>query len=74
MPFSDRLEPRIRGDFVKHTKEQNGLIANPDGLVTLLLQSVSDWLLYHQKLYKSHDDDEVAEAIRDLRVNLLRSM
>ena len=61
----------IRSAFQSHATDR-GAIRCQEKLEDRTLAAVSAWLLAEEREYRQHDMIAEAEALRDLRVNLLR--
>jgi hypothetical protein len=66
------LKEKIERAFKHHVETDNGMIVGPDRLLERVLKAVSEWLQYDESQWRGGTDSDVAEALRDLRMNQLR--
>jgi hypothetical protein len=67
-----KLETRIKRQFKAHVEKRHGLITAPDELLNSVLKEVARWLKEHEQQYQAAYGLGAREALRDLRLNLLR--
>jgi hypothetical protein len=65
------LEERIRRRFKEHVKK-SGLITAPETLLTAVLKTVARWLRQREMEYRSAERLAKADALCDLRSDLLK--
>lgn len=67
------LEEKIRAEFIRHVEKRGAMIMAPERLLDEVLAVVAKWLQREEQLYREHEMEEAADALKGLRFESIRT-